>query len=478
MDVPESMTFMLDIVKTMHHVIQNKQKKVLVHCHAGYGRTGIAIACYKMYSEKINAEKAVSEIREIRSKCIQSKQQMNYCEMFYSYLCSLWEVFTFQKNDLDFFLHNQNILDYGGYENDIVYNKYVPILVQYILTTVVRLKQHDEINKEIIYKILNGTLPMKTNMNSVLNSMVEEINKDKWNIVTECKDIMLLSELLYHWLGNCVNFCIKEEHVNELFNENNKIKWNELSDEKKEDCVKNSFAKYEIKMILYMSEFLNELKKDYKTNVDTYLDKDDFRLLEEKLSTYLLGYTIDELQTNPTKKEVTKNLVEIFDLFVKIAEEEDDQVDGDKDRYDSIRYAFSTNNNHELHIACHKLHKIVKETPNNLKVNNVNNKNNNNSLLQSVNTLIKSISVLPTQNNENSFVNDDVNQSEQFKTGKIASLIENTKVKSASTNVVSNDNGNQLLRSTQTLNMFTRNNNVIEQNVFTVRKPWLKEEDC
>ena len=231
-------------------------------------------------------------------------------------------------------------------------------------------------------------------------------------------------------------------------------------------------------MILYISEFLNELKKDYKTNVDTYLDKDDFRLLEEKLSTYLLGYTIDELQTNPTKKEVTKNLVEIFDLFVKIAEEEDDQVDGDKDRYDSIRYAFSTNNNHELHIACHKLHKIVKETPNNLKVNNVNNKNNNNSLLQSVNTLIKSISVLPTQNNENSFVNDDVNQSEQFKTGKIASLIENTKVKSTSTNVVSNDNGNQLLRSTQTLNMFTRNNNVIEQNVFTVRKPWLKEEDC
>jgi hypothetical protein len=92
--------------------------------------------------------------------------------------------------------------------------------------------------------------------------------------------------------------------------------------------------------------------------------------------------------------------------------------------------------------------------------------------------LIKSISVLPTQNNENSFVNDDVNQSEQFKTGKIASLIENTKVKSASTNVASSDNGNQLLRSTQTLNMFTRNNNVIEQNVFIVRKPWLKEEDC
>ena len=477
MDVPESMTFMLDIVKTMHHVIQTKHKKVLVHCHAGYGRTGIAIACYKMYSEKINAEKAISEIRAIRSKCIQSNQQKNYCEMFYSYLCSLWEVFTFQRNDLDFFLHNQNILDYGGYENDIVYNKYVPILVQYIFTTVVRIKQHDEIKKEIIYKILNGTLPISTNMNSVLNSMVEEINKDKWNIITECKDVMLLAELLYYWLGNCVNFCIKEDHVNELFDENNEIFWKELGDEKKEDYVKNSFAKYEIKMILYISEFLKELKKDYKTGGDIYLEKDDFRLLEEKLSTFLLGYTIDELQSDSKKKEVTKNLVEIFDLFVRIAEEEDDEVDGDKDRYDNIKYAFTTNNNLLFHVACHRLHKIVKETPNQLKVNNVNNKNNNNALLQSVNFLIKSMSVLPTQNNENSFVNDDVNQSEQFKTGKVVSLFENTKVKSVLTNIP--EKGNQLLSSTHTLNICKRNNHVNKQNMFTVlRKPWLKEEDC
>ena len=240
-------------------------------------------------------------------------------------------------------------------------------------------------------------------------SMVEEINKDKWNIVTECKDIMLLAELLYYWLDKCVKFCIKEEHVNGLFNGNNDVNWKELSDEKKEDCVKNSnsFAKYEIKIILYISEFLKELKKDYKTNDqsgnDTYLEQGDFRLLEEKLATYLLGYTIDELQSDSNKKEVTTNLVEIFDLFVKIAEEEDDEVDGDKDRYDSIKYAFATNSDHSFNVVCQKLHKIVKETPVQTKVNYVNNKNNN-TLLQSVNTLIKSMSVLPTQNNENSFV--------------------------------------------------------------------------
>ena len=39
---------MLQVVKTMYDYIHNLKKKVLVHCHAGYGRTGTTIACYKI----------------------------------------------------------------------------------------------------------------------------------------------------------------------------------------------------------------------------------------------------------------------------------------------------------------------------------------------------------------------------------------------------------------------------------------------
>ena len=50
MDVPKSMNFMLKIVKKMSEFIENFKSKILVHCHAGYGRTGVVIVCYLLYN--------------------------------------------------------------------------------------------------------------------------------------------------------------------------------------------------------------------------------------------------------------------------------------------------------------------------------------------------------------------------------------------------------------------------------------------
>ena len=41
MDVPDFLYFMLDIVKEMIFTVEKELKNVLVHCHAGKGRTGI-----------------------------------------------------------------------------------------------------------------------------------------------------------------------------------------------------------------------------------------------------------------------------------------------------------------------------------------------------------------------------------------------------------------------------------------------------
>lgn len=35
----------------MDHVVGSEGKKVAVHCHAGLGRTGLAIACYFVYTK-------------------------------------------------------------------------------------------------------------------------------------------------------------------------------------------------------------------------------------------------------------------------------------------------------------------------------------------------------------------------------------------------------------------------------------------
>ena len=82
MNIPDSIEFMIDIVKDMFNTTKEDKKKVLVHCHAGYGRTGIVLACYMLYDSNKNAREVVDEIRIKRKGCVQKKSQFDYIEKF------------------------------------------------------------------------------------------------------------------------------------------------------------------------------------------------------------------------------------------------------------------------------------------------------------------------------------------------------------------------------------------------------------
>ena len=82
MNVPDSIDFMIEIVKDMHLTIVEDKKKVLVHCHAGYGRTGIVLACYMLYVSTKTAEEVVTEIRHKRPQCVKKASQMAYIQKF------------------------------------------------------------------------------------------------------------------------------------------------------------------------------------------------------------------------------------------------------------------------------------------------------------------------------------------------------------------------------------------------------------
>jgi protein tyrosine phosphatase domain-containing protein 1 len=43
-----------------------KGGKVAVHCHAGYGRTGIVVACLALILEQLSAKDAISLVRKKR----------------------------------------------------------------------------------------------------------------------------------------------------------------------------------------------------------------------------------------------------------------------------------------------------------------------------------------------------------------------------------------------------------------------------
>jgi len=57
-------------VQVMDHHIKSKGR-VLVHCHAGLGRTGLMIACYFVYSKHMPSAEAIEIVRHSRPGAIQ-----------------------------------------------------------------------------------------------------------------------------------------------------------------------------------------------------------------------------------------------------------------------------------------------------------------------------------------------------------------------------------------------------------------------
>ena len=64
----------------------NQGKKVAVHCHAGLGRTGLAIACFMVYRGEAKAIAAVELVRKCRPGALQTHAQVLFVSIFEQYL--------------------------------------------------------------------------------------------------------------------------------------------------------------------------------------------------------------------------------------------------------------------------------------------------------------------------------------------------------------------------------------------------------
>lgn len=70
----------------MHYVTAIEGRKVAVHCHAGLGRTGLAIACYMVFAGECNAADAVASVRRDRPGALQTAAQVMFVSIFEQYL--------------------------------------------------------------------------------------------------------------------------------------------------------------------------------------------------------------------------------------------------------------------------------------------------------------------------------------------------------------------------------------------------------
>ena len=58
------MESILDMVKVVDFALRGG--KVAIHCHAGLGRTGVLIACYLVYSQRMSGDEAITHVRSNR----------------------------------------------------------------------------------------------------------------------------------------------------------------------------------------------------------------------------------------------------------------------------------------------------------------------------------------------------------------------------------------------------------------------------
>ncbi|KAK3580159.1 hypothetical protein CHS0354_030274 [Potamilus streckersoni] len=79
-----SLSKILDMVKVMQFSLS--EGKIAVHCHAGRGRTGVIIACYLIFTNRMNWRDAIHYVREKRAGSIQTRAQIEVIEDFEKYL--------------------------------------------------------------------------------------------------------------------------------------------------------------------------------------------------------------------------------------------------------------------------------------------------------------------------------------------------------------------------------------------------------
>ncbi len=396
MDVPDSLYFMLDIIKEIYEMIKIKKKKVLVHCHAGNGRTGIVIACYLMYTYNYDAEYAVKVLRSFRKKCIEKNAQMKYCIKFKHFIIQLRRIFTSEKYDVDYFIKHQSDLSLDDPHKKI----YIPKIIWICFDILNNLKKSNFYNNDTIYKGLNGGLEISESDYEELINIIDEINDGVWDSLQKNNKITIICEIFFNWLEDCVTYCISPKKIVEMFQDNNfKILITDITKGNNDqriiknisDHIENYLKKLEMEIIKYITSFL----------CNVYPNEDDVNVIEykrmvEKIAIYLLGFNIDLLLYFKSKSDENKS---------------DDEIEDDYDMPISIHECIQSIENLILIFEFLRI-KLLYSSNNTINNNllSVNSKDNYSKALNSrkMNDTIRSIITSQDGSNTGSFVNQQL----------------------------------------------------------------------
>jgi hypothetical protein len=323
MSVPESMTFVLEIVKDMMKTVKEESKKVLVHCHAGYGRTGVVIACYMIFDDRHNSptEHIVQRIREKRPGCVQKREQFVFCDKFREYVNKARILFPpvgennnpISKKPIEFFMKNQSDTLYG---EELKKYHHIPKLISKAFDKIFEIKRIFNIDSNLVYQSLCVFESWDEEHEQVLNQLKKSLNKGHWEMFNETENIVIISQLLYDWLEDCVEYIISPEHLKKIMKDSHLCSNISMNIE---ESYFNGNANKEgrqllfelIKKSLRLVEYETIFKVSYFCAIiypEKEEDKISFLHMVDRISLHLLGYKYADVYLNANESE-TKNIV-------------------------------------------------------------------------------------------------------------------------------------------------------------------------
>ena len=272
-----------------------------MHCHAGNGRTGITLACYKIFEKKISAEIARKEVSVgERKSCLKLRKQFSYCEEFEKFLeISRQNFFEKNKKDITIFKINEKILDIWNYKfhyfNYKNYIEYIPIFLLYIFDRIIEIKIEKKYETKSITNFLTNK-EINKEEELIIEDLIKNINKYNWEEINKCLDIKILGKILFKWLDSSINYVLSPKDIELIDNNNYSLSYKK--------------CKYSTQIIICcISKFINLIndnKNENNNNIKKFLDL---------FSSSLLGYSINKIN-NQNKMENINKLIGIINFII------------------------------------------------------------------------------------------------------------------------------------------------------------------
>lgn len=187
--------------------------KVLVHCHAGLGRTGLLIACYFVYTSKMKSDDAIRLVRLSRPGAVQTNSQVEFVKGFERHLWDLQLAFRVEisdpRVDLEIFMKRQRAYLHGA-EGDRY--RFVPKPLHYMLCRAISLAQTDgDVARAALEAIALSGAPSK----QTLQAVYAKVNRGELN-VTAIDDEKLLMFLSIDWFRSMTAPVVTESAAQSL----------------------------------------------------------------------------------------------------------------------------------------------------------------------------------------------------------------------------------------------------------------------